>query len=186
MGEDLYNLLITEKRRLNDSWDMFYEQYREAMKPAIKQGVLKTIDGNEVNTRYLDVDNMAPEKYQVIEQLTKQLSEVNARKQIFNEFIKKAVSPDKYKKDDEPQDFSDLKIDCSLLEMDEHDNFIGACMIVANIVVGCPEVMTYEEYSDIYTEGMTTIITNVMETMESPEEAVRVVSEACERVYLEN
>ena len=159
------------------------EELREAERPAL------TRLAGPYEDFFLRLDRFTPEQRDRYDRLVRIKREIDARLEIFNNYIKSHASAEAIQQYENKSlnDFHDVMISCSCLSLDKDGNFkdYSAMIGPSEGFVKMPmekREMPYHEYGEFYTKALDIVLTKI--TGFDPETAAKHIEAACTEIYL--
>lgn len=176
-------LLGFEEERLENVRKSMYECYREIATPAIEQRPVE-FRGETRMVDYIIFDKLSPEDREKLDYYSRILDDVAARKCVLENYIKSNVPEDvisEYNDYVEPiETYNGVRISCSAIDLDENREFTRTSIKVGDALVESPREMSVQEYNQLYTTALTSMLSNGLTSQQAHDK----IEEVCTDAYL--
>lgn len=176
-------LISFEEKRFENVRKSMYEHYREIAAPAIEQRPME-FRGETRMVDYIIFDKLSPEDREKLDYYSSILDDVAARRCVLRNYVKSNVPEEivsEYNDYVEPiETYNGIKISCSALDLDENGEFTRSSIKVGDALVESPREMSIQEYNQLYTTALTSMLSNGL----TPQQARDKIEEVCTDAYL--
>lgn len=182
-------ILSEEKIRLENLNVYVRQRFEEVASPAMVPQKTTDSHGDERVVNYIDLDRFTPEQRQQYDAVCKQFHDVRARLCVFDSYVKSMVPQETIQSFNQHvpslEQFQDMTIPCSVIELDSNTgDFSKSYMRVGPQTVECPREMSFDQYSQMYTNHLTSSLLLSLGNNVTREQATQMLAEACESIYL--
>lgn len=175
-------LISHEEKKWEDCREHWLQHYMEVAAPAIEQRPAE-FNGETIMVDHIIFDKLSPEDREKLEYYSKNLKEVAARQCVLKNYIKSNVPAEIISEYDtyvEPiETYDGVKVSCSEVDL-ENGEFSRTSLRVGDVLVESPMEMSIQEYNQIYTSALTSILSNGL----TPQQAHDKIEEVCTDAYL--
>lgn len=183
-------ILFEEKQRLENCVALARERFLQVSAPAMVQRSQKNpLTGEDVMVSYIELDRFTPEQREQFDIHTKRVEEHRARLCVFDNFVK-GMTPQatvqSYNQHVSPlEEYKNVSVSCNCVDLDEKGEFTKYSIKVGSTLVESPESMTFDEYRQLYTSNLGSLLLRSLEGGLNQEEAMQQLQNACAEVYLQ-
>lgn len=181
-------ILSDEKLRLENLNDYARQRLAEVSSIALVQKTAKDQNGEERLVNYIDLDMFTPEQKQQFDVACNKYREVRARLCVFDNYVKSMVPQATTQSYNQHitslDDFKDLTIPCSSIELDENMEFTKSSVRVGPYNIESPREMSFEQYAQLYTNSLFKVLINSLGNGLTEEQLMQEMSKICSEIYL--
>lgn len=190
---NITTILGNEKFRLERKVKALTQRLLEISKNELFEAVRYESWTKDEVKKNINLDCFTPEKVKEFDFYSKKLEEAKARLFVFKSFLRKLsqqtnpqipgldlMSLEEYSQQSK---YKNIIIPCNTIEIDEKSGNFKYGIIVGHVVVKSKEKMTFDEYKQLYTSALGTILIKSLKDSPHQEEILKQVQDACKEIY---